>query len=136
MAIANARQQKVGKYTHHNQAAVLVLIWSLDGQATPGTLSRALYLKHHTVSELLTRLEKKGLIRKQRDEQTRNIVRLSITRQGREFCTEVARADLIERVMSTLTPDERKQLHTILLKLRDAATQEQDAAVTPEPDGE
>ncbi len=130
--ISKARQTKLGKYTHHNQAAALNLIWSMDGKATPGFISRALFLQHHTVSELLTRLENKGLIRKHRDEQTRNVVRLNITGKGKAYCVEVTQGDLIKRVMGALTVPEQEQLRTLLSKLIDAANREMGTETRPE----
>ncbi len=113
-AISQARQKKVGRYVHHNQAAALVIIWREEGMATPGFVSKALFLKNHSVSELLTRLEKKGLIEKTRDKIQGNIVRLSITPKGKEYCTRVTQADFIIRVMSSLSEEQKQQLQEIL----------------------
>jgi DNA-binding MarR family transcriptional regulator len=123
-AISKARQMKVGRYTHHNQAAALNMIWSLEGKATPGIISKGLFLQHHTVSELLTRLESKGFIRKQRDEKARNMVRLDITRKGKVYCAEVTQGELIKRIISSLSETEQDQLRALLTKLTDAANRE------------
>jgi len=120
-AISQARYRKVGKYIHHNQAAALVMIWQQEGKATPGSIARSLYLQHHSVSELLTRMENKGLIEKTRDESSRNIVRLSITPKGMDYCTQVTQADFIIGIMSSLTSEQRRQLRSLLQVLATAA---------------
>ena len=121
MAISKARQMKIGKYIHHNQASALVTVWSENGQATPGSISRALFLQHHTVSELLTRLEHKGFISKHRDEQTRTVVRLRITGKGKAYCIEATQKELIKKIISALTTEEQEQFKELLQKLVDAA---------------
>ena len=113
-AIFKARQQRVGQYLHPSQAAALILIWAYNGQATPALLSRHLFLEHHSVSELITRMRKKGLVEKDRDTKRRNIVRVSITKEGREVCYQAMRTDFIHRIMSSLSQEQREQLRSCL----------------------
>jgi DNA-binding MarR family transcriptional regulator len=84
-AIFKLRHKKVGQYLHPNQAAALVSIWALNGRITPATLARRLSLEPHTVSELIIRMEKKGLVTKKRDRKNATVVRISITKKGREW---------------------------------------------------
>lgn len=123
-AIFKARQKKVGQYLHPSQAAALIVIWTLNGQATPAVLSRHLFLERHTVSELITRMEKKGLVRKNKDRKIRNIVRVSITKEGREVCYQAMQTDFIRRVMSSLSEEQREQLQSCLHILLSEALKE------------
>src|SRR4030042_6544065 len=85
-AIFKVRHKKVGQYLPPNQAAALVSIWALEGRITPAALSRRLFLEPHTVSELINRMQKKGLVTKEKDRQRGNVVRISITEKGQEVC--------------------------------------------------
>ena len=113
-AIFKTRQKKVGQYLHPSQAAALIMIWTLNGQATPAVLSRHLFLERHTVSELITRMEKKGLVRKNKDRKIRNIVRVSITKGGRKVCYQAMQTDFIRHIMSSLSEEQRVQLRSCL----------------------
>jgi DNA-binding MarR family transcriptional regulator len=125
-SIFKARQRLVGKYLHSNQAAALIAIWSFDGQATPAVLSRYLFLERHSVSELITRMEKKGLIRKSKDTKRRNVVRIAITDHGRKTCHNAMQPDFIRRIMSRLSSEQRDQLRNILNILLSEALKELD----------
>jgi DNA-binding MarR family transcriptional regulator len=123
-ALFKARQTKVGKYVHFNQAAALVTIWALDGKATPALLWRRLFLEPHSVSELVMRMEKKGLIVKNKDDKRENIVRISITEKGRKFCVEAVQADFIRKIMNSLSAEQKEQMRTGLSILYKAALKE------------
>jgi len=119
-AIFKVRHKKVGQYLPPNQAAALISIWAQDGRATPLALSRRLFLEPHTVSELIKRMQQKGLVTKKKDRQRGNIVRISITEKGREVCKKVIGQDLIRRYMSALSGEQREKLReslTILLTM-------------------
>jgi DNA-binding MarR family transcriptional regulator len=113
-AIFKARHKKLGKYVHFNQAAALVTIWALNGTATPATLSRHLFLEPHSVSELIVRMEKKGLVTKSREKERGNVVRISITEKGRKICSDVVQADFIRSIMSAISREQREQLRETL----------------------
>ena len=123
-AVFKARHKKFGRYLHPNQAAALVVIWAFDGQVTPAKLSRHLFLEPHTVSELIIRMEKKGLVTKSRDENKGNIVRISIKEKGRELCYQAVQEDFIRRIISSLSEEQRKQLWSSLYVLMGEALKE------------
>jgi DNA-binding MarR family transcriptional regulator len=116
-AIFKVRHKKVGQYLHPNQAAALVSIWALEGQVTPAALSRRLFLEPHSVSELIIRMQKKGLVTKKKDRKRGNVVRISITKKGREVCQQVMGQDLIHQIMSSLSDEQLEQLRASLLIL-------------------
>jgi DNA-binding MarR family transcriptional regulator len=123
-AIFKVRHKKVGQYLHPNQAAALVSIWALNGQVTPAALARRLFLEPHSASELIIRMEKKGLVTKSRDKERGTVVRISITNKGREVCRRVMGQDLIHRILSSLTDEQREQLNTCLTILFNEALKE------------
>ncbi len=123
-AIYKVRHKEVGQYLHPNQAAALVSIWALNGQVTPAALSRRLFLEPHTVSELIIRMQKKGLVTKKRDKERGTVVRIFITKKGQEVCRRVMGQDLIRQIMSRLSDEQREQLHTCLEILFNEALKE------------
>jgi len=123
-AIFKARHKRLGRYVHFNQAAALLTMWALEGQATPAVLSRQLFLEPHSASELIMRMEKKGLVTKNKDKVRGNIVRLSITEKGRQLCTQTVQVDFIRSIMSSLTKEQREQLSSLLSILFSQALKE------------
>lgn len=116
-AIFKLRHRKVGQYLPPNQAAALVTVWAFDGKITPVELSRQLFLEPHSVSELIVRMQKKGLVDKAKDKNRGNVVRLSITDKGRELCNKVMGEDLIHGIMSSLSGEQQEQLRSCLMAL-------------------
>jgi MarR family transcriptional regulator, organic hydroperoxide resistance regulator len=123
-AIFKVRHKKVGQYLHPNQAAALVSIWALDGQTTPAALARRLFLEPHSASELINRMQQKGLVTKKQDREKGNVVRITITNKGRQVCQQVMGQQLIHKLMSLLTAKQREQLRESLTVLYDAALEE------------
>ena len=116
-----ARNRELDRYGITTRiSGVLFTILRLEGKATPGSVSRETLLEPHTVSEQLTRMEKRGLIRKVR-ERDKNRVRVELTPEGHEIFRKSAERVSINDLMSTLSPAERKQLWVLLGKIRDRA---------------
>jgi DNA-binding MarR family transcriptional regulator len=113
-AIFKVRHKKVGQYLPPNQAAALVSIWALEGRVTPAALARRLFLEPHSVSELIIRMEKKGLVSKTRDSVRGNVVRISITGKGRDVCMRAMGQDFIHKIIAKLSDEQREQLETCL----------------------
>jgi len=113
-AIFKVRHKEVGQYLHPNQAAALVTIWAFNGKVTPAALSRRLFLEPHTVSELIMRMQKKGLVKKSRDKNKGTVVRISITKKGKQVCRQAMGQDLIRQIISKLTDEQCEQLKTCL----------------------
>ena len=69
-------------------------------------------------------MEKKGLVRKVRDLDRKNLVRVSMTEKAQEIHSQSANSKSIHNIMSVLSEDERKQLRTYLEKLWEKAKEE------------
>jgi DNA-binding MarR family transcriptional regulator len=123
-AIFKVRHKKVGQYLHPNQAAALVAIWAFEGQVTPAALARRLFLEPHSASELIIRMEKKGLVTKTRDSIRGNVVRITITDKGRDVCIRAMGQDFIHMIISALSDEQREQLHACLTILYQRAVEE------------
>jgi len=120
-AIFRARQKKVGHYLHPNQALALCAIWNNNGQATPAMISRQLFLERHSVSELISRMEEKGLVRKSRDPNRKNVVRISITEKGLQMGHHIIQREFVNGILSELSAEQQTQMKLSLEILLKAA---------------
>lgn len=102
-----------------NEAAVLFTILRLKRPATPAAISQEVHWEPHTVSELLKVMEKKGTIKKVRDLERKNLIRVAITEKGIEAYLKSSQRKSTRQVMSVLTKEEQIQLWALLAKVRD-----------------
>jgi DNA-binding MarR family transcriptional regulator len=84
-AVHKTREVELKKYKlTPEQAGALVGIYSLGKKATPAELSRWLFRERNSITILLNRMHKLGLISKKPDSMRKNIIRLSLTKKGYE----------------------------------------------------
>lgn len=124
-AVPKARQKELDQYGISTmQAAVLFVIQAIGNEATPAEISRWLFRESHSVSALLNRMEKEGLVRKTNDLDRKNLVRVSITEKRQQAYDKSTKRKSIRKIMSSLSEDERQQLRSCLEKLRNRALRE------------
>ena len=107
-----------------------------SGPLTVGEQAEHLGLRRNSVSELLQRLEAKGLVARIRDERDERRVLVWLTDSGRDVVSRVGQVlapDLIAQVMATLSPEERATVvrGVELLATADLTSQTTAATVTP-----
>ncbi len=107
-----------------SQAAVLYMAKLFRKPPTPSLMSRWLFRKPHTVSAILDRMEKQGLIKKVKDLQRRNVVRVELTEKGDEAYQQTSDIKSIRNILSCLSPEERDTLRALVETLRDKAIEE------------
>jgi DNA-binding MarR family transcriptional regulator len=118
--IYKTRQKELDKYgISADKSSVLFTILRQGGSATPGAIARELFLEYHSVSEQLFRMEKDGLIRRLRETDGRSRVRVLLTKKGYSAYQKSARRKSIGKVFSVLSEEERKELWSMLAKLRE-----------------
>ncbi len=105
-------------------AAVLYIVKAGKGPVTPAQISRWLFREPHTVSGLLQRMEKQGLLKRAKDLERKNVIRVTLTEQGEEAYRRATEMKPIHRVMSHLSPEERDSLRAHLETLRDKALEQ------------
>lgn len=103
------------------QAAVLFIVKAMKVPATPGEISRWLFREPHTVSGLLDRMEKQGLVRKVKDLERKTLVRVVITERGEEAYRRSTQMKVIHKTLSCLSPKERDNLRAYAKTLRNKA---------------
>ena len=106
------------------QAAVLFIVKAVKGPATPAEISRWLFREPHSVSGLLNRMEKDGLVRKVKDLERKNLIRVAITEKGEEAYQQSRDMKVIPQILSCLTRKKKENLRAYLEALRNKAVAE------------
>lgn len=108
------------------QAAVLVFVKNSKEPVIPAHISRWLFREPHTISQLLMRMEKQGLVKRTRDLDRKNQVRITLTEKGETAYKQQTEMRAISKILSTLSPEECDKLGSSLKKIRDEAIKELD----------
>ena len=106
------------------QAAILFIVQAIGEKATPAEISRWLFREPHSISGLLARMEKEGLVRKVKDLDRKNLVRVVITEEGQQAYQQSTKRESIHKIMSSLSEEDHQQLRSYLEVLQNKALQE------------
>ena len=121
-AIFKARELELEEYgISLVQAAVMFVIHASGGKARPAEIARWLVREPHSISGLLTRMQKAGLLHREPDPERKNAVSIALTPEGREVCNKTFRRESVRQVFADLSDEERKGLMGSLIRLRDRA---------------
>jgi DNA-binding MarR family transcriptional regulator len=125
-AIIKARENALRKQIgiSRMQAAVLFIVKSVDGPATPAEISRWLFREPHSVSGLLNRMEKDGLIKKVKDLERKNLIRVAITEKGEEAYQQSGEVTIVPKILSCLSRKKKENLRAYMETLRNRALEE------------
>ena len=97
------------------------MVHAAKGNANPAEISRQLLKDPHSISQLLGRMEKRGLLRNTKGFTRKNMIKVSLTPKGEEAFDNSIKGKNIVEIMSVLSKGEKKQLETLLKKLREKA---------------
>ena len=106
------------------ESFILFVIWSMGNKATPAEISRIVLRRPHTVSEFLSRMQNKGLVKKSRNPDNRSMVTLSLTRKGLQVYRQASKRQSVHRMLSVLPDEDRDRLMSYLQIIRAKALQE------------
>jgi len=121
-ALERARELELGKVGLTTaEAAVLFALKTAKEPTTPAKLARWLYREAHTMSGLLNRMEKDGLVKKSKDLEAKNQIRVSLTEKGEEALRRQNDARSSVNVTSCLSDKEFGVLMVCSDKLHDKA---------------
>ncbi len=104
------------------QAMVLYALKLSPEPLTPSRLARMLCREAHTMSALIDRMEKQGLVKKKHDLARKNLVRVVVTAKGDEAFQRQRSVNTVTNITNSLTKEEREALGTCVDKLRIRAT--------------
>lgn len=128
-AMAASFEKELGKHgLSLTENVILFTIQAIEhsgnARPTPAEISRWSFRKPHTISGVLNTMERKGLVKRVRDLQRKNLVRIALTEKGMAAYEQSARKMFVKGLLSSLTPEERRQLRGCLGKLRSRALRE------------
>ena len=103
----------------------------LGDKATPTEISRWLHQEPHNISQIVSSMANKGLVRKVRDLHRKNLVRVELTEKGQQAYNHVIKAITVHRILSALSKEEQHQLASCLEKVRSKCLEEADFPVRP-----
>jgi DNA-binding MarR family transcriptional regulator len=108
---------------HVGQEMVLLHLWRRDG-LTPSELAEALGVEPPTVTNMLSRMERTGLLKRCRDPQDARCTRVYLTERGRELREPVERCWEVveERAFAGVTAEEKALLRRLLVRIHDNLT--------------
>jgi len=122
LLIYKAREKELSQYgITPEQAGVLYIVQATGEKVTPAEIARLTIREPHTVSGLISRMEKAGLVRKVKDLDRKNLVRVALTNKGRQAYKQSTKREPIHLIMSCLSKEESQQLKLYLEKLQDKA---------------
>lgn len=120
--ISKARQRELyNEGISMYSSGILDAISRLGEKATPVAISKESSRERHSVSEQLSRMEREGLIRKVKDLQRKNLIRVELTEKGIESLQRVKERKSIEHIMTALTWEEQQKLWALMAKVRERA---------------
>ncbi|MFP3898564.1 MAG: MarR family winged helix-turn-helix transcriptional regulator [Dehalococcoidia bacterium] len=107
------------------QYTVLAAIRYFDDPVRPTDIGRWVGHKVNTVSMIVDRMVKSGLVERLRDLPDRREVRLSITAKGEKVFKPATPAvwSYVQEIMSSLSDEDKRSLIKLLEKVRDRAVQ-------------
>ena len=122
--ILKARQRDYARFgISDDRRAILYIIMNNGGTATPVIIARNLFRELHSVTEMIKRMEKDGLVERRKGT-GRSKVEVAITQKGRDVFEQSHHSQTDERIFSALTKQERERLSQYLWKLRSRVLQD------------
>lgn len=113
------RDRELAKYgLNARQAGLLRHIKALGDEATPVQIARTMFKEPTSVSAIIIRMEKQGLVKRVKDCRKKNQVRVYLTERGEKAHRNASRRKSVKRIMSRLSEENREHLLAALLELR------------------
>ena len=108
------------------QHGVLMAMKYIKGSVTVTDVAHWLDRNTNSISTLVDRMEKDGLVKRVRDLRDRRSVRLITTRKGKEKFDQATKSGwkLIEKLLSSFSEEELKTFARLMGKLREKAFEE------------
>jgi DNA-binding MarR family transcriptional regulator len=99
------------------QAYVLDIINNHGGLTTIGVIAEITLRQHHSISALIARMEKQGLVAKKRNSENWRQYDIIMTERGRDLLQKTTLRKSIEAVFSALSRENKRELSALLTQL-------------------
>lgn len=125
IGLIRSRRRELRKYgISPIHAAVLFAIKVIGESVTPAKISWWVFREPNTISALLDRMEKKGLLKKTKDLDRKNLIRVTLTEKGERAYRQSIKRVSLRRIIFSLPKEEREQLKSYLGTLMDKTLKE------------
>lgn len=106
------------------QAGVMFIIEAAGGSASQTEIAKWMLRKPSSISGILGRMEKAGLVTKGMDPVRKGLTKVVLTYKGKQIYKQSLKRETIHNIIGRLPKEEYNQLWQILEKLRDATIEE------------
>lgn len=122
-ALSKLREVELGQYTiSPTEAFAMFCLQEIGSEATPAELSRKMRRRHNTVTALLRRMERKGLLtRWKKDVGKRNTWRVVLTEKGETVRHQAMILASVHEAFSCISLDQKLELESNLRTVNDNA---------------
>jgi DNA-binding MarR family transcriptional regulator len=108
------------------QAGIIyAILHDLNDYAIPADIARVSHREPNSISTIIDRMERKGLIKKSKDERKKNVFRVSLTEKGKQAHLMATNRRSIHRIFACLSNEEIELMQSCLTKLHSKALEEQ-----------
>jgi DNA-binding MarR family transcriptional regulator len=105
-------------------AEILFLVDAVGENVTPAKITRLVLREPHTISGILVRMETHGLIKRTRDMERRNHIRITLTAKGDKALKQAMKLEGTTGILTRLSTVQQKQLKATLTVLKEAGMKE------------
>ena len=105
-------------------AAILFLVNAMGEDVTPAKITRMLLREPHAISGILMRMEKHGLLRRTKNMERKNLIRITLTTKGANALKQAMKQTGTAHVLARLTEEQRSKLRQTLNVLKEAGIKE------------
>ena len=105
-------------------AAILFLVDAMGKDITPAKITRMLLREPHSISGILMRMEKHGLIKRTKNMERKNQIRVTLTAKGEKALKQAMKLEGATGVIARLSEAQQKQLKATLTALKEAGKKE------------
>lgn len=105
-------------------AAILFLVDAMGKDVTPAKITRMLLREPHAISGILVRMEKHGLLKRTKNMERRNLIRITLTARGEHALKQAMKQTGTAHVLARLSEEQRRVLKQTLNLLKEAGIKE------------
>jgi DNA-binding MarR family transcriptional regulator len=105
-------------------AEILFLVDAMGEDVTPAKITRMVLREPHSVGGILLRMENHGLLKRTRDMEYKNQIRIALTARGETALKKAMKLEGTTNVLSRPTTAQQKELKTSLTALKEAGVKE------------
>jgi DNA-binding MarR family transcriptional regulator len=106
------------------ESGVLFVINEAKNKITPAEISRQLFKDPNSISQLLGRMEKRGLIKNIKGFRQKHMVQVKLTEKGQSAFKLSQSGSQLKKILGVLSDKEKMQLIKCFDKLRNKASEE------------